>query len=81
MRVRWLKKAIGNLDAEADYVARENSAAAAEMFVYFPYSPKITKGMVKVPSLSGQSRDFERLTDKEAADYGAALDTTENTRR
>lgn len=34
MRVRWLREAIKNLDAEADYVARENSAAAAEMFVY-----------------------------------------------
>ncbi|MBW8079065.1 MAG: type II toxin-antitoxin system RelE/ParE family toxin [Gallionella sp.] len=34
MRVKWLQKAIRNLDAEADYIALENSAAAAEMFVY-----------------------------------------------
>lgn len=34
MRVRWLRKAIKNLDAEADYVAEENAIAAAEMFVY-----------------------------------------------
>ena len=34
MRVRWLRKAVKNLDAEADYVAEENAIAAAEMFVY-----------------------------------------------
>ena len=34
MRVRWLQKAIKNLDAEADYIALENSTDAAEMFVY-----------------------------------------------
>jgi toxin ParE1/3/4 len=34
MRVRWLRKAIFNLDAEADYIAKENAVAAAEMFVY-----------------------------------------------
>lgn len=34
MRVRWLQKAIRNLDAEAEYIALENSKAAAEMFVY-----------------------------------------------
>jgi len=34
MRVRWLQKAIRNLDAEADYIAEENGTAAAEMFVY-----------------------------------------------
>lgn len=34
MRVRWLQKAIKNLDAEADYIAQENLTAAAEMFVY-----------------------------------------------
>jgi toxin ParE1/3/4 len=34
MRVRWLQKAISNLDAEAEYIALENSKAAAEMFVY-----------------------------------------------
>ena len=34
MRIRWLKKAIKNLDVEADYIAEENAAAAAEMFVY-----------------------------------------------
>ncbi len=32
MRVRWLRKAIGNLDAEAAYLAQENPTAAAEMF-------------------------------------------------
>ena len=34
MRVRWLQKAIINLDAEADYIALEDSAVAAKMFVY-----------------------------------------------
>jgi toxin ParE1/3/4 len=34
MRVRWLKKAIVNLDAEADYIAQENKTAAADMFLY-----------------------------------------------
>jgi toxin ParE1/3/4 len=34
MRVRWLQKAIKNLDVEADYIAQENSKAAADMFVY-----------------------------------------------
>jgi toxin ParE1/3/4 len=34
MRVRWLQKTIRNLDAEADYIALENPAAAVEMFVY-----------------------------------------------
>lgn len=34
MRVRWLQKAIKNLDAEADYIAQENSKAAADMFVH-----------------------------------------------
>ncbi|MEI7842088.1 MAG: type II toxin-antitoxin system RelE/ParE family toxin [Gallionellaceae bacterium] len=34
MRVRWLRKAISNLDAEAEYVAKENAVAVAEMFVY-----------------------------------------------
>lgn len=34
MRVRWLIKAISNLDAEADYIAQENLTAAAEMFEY-----------------------------------------------
>ena len=33
MRVRWLQKAIRNLDAEADYIAVENPTAATEMFV------------------------------------------------
>ncbi|MFA6015708.1 MAG: type II toxin-antitoxin system RelE/ParE family toxin [Gallionellaceae bacterium] len=34
MRVKWLRKAIRNLDAEADYIAEENAVAAAEMFLY-----------------------------------------------
>lgn len=32
MRVRWLRTAIRNLDAEADYIAQDNPAAATEMF-------------------------------------------------
>ena len=31
MRVRWLRKALGNLDAEAEYIARDNPAAAARV--------------------------------------------------
>jgi len=34
MRVRWLQKAIRNLDAEASHIAQDNSSAAAEMFEY-----------------------------------------------
>lgn len=34
MIVRWLIKAIGNLDAEAEYIARQNPTAAAEMYLY-----------------------------------------------
>ncbi len=34
MRVRWLRKAISNLDAEAEYIAKDNAVAAAEMFTY-----------------------------------------------
>ena len=28
MRVRWLRKALANLEAEADYIAQDNPAAA-----------------------------------------------------
>ena len=31
MRVRWLKRALINLDEEADYIARDNPQAAARM--------------------------------------------------
>lgn len=34
MQVRWLRKAIENLDAEAEYIAKENPKVAAEMFEY-----------------------------------------------
>ena len=34
MQVRWLRKAIQNLDAEAEYIAQENPKIAAEMFEY-----------------------------------------------
>lgn len=34
MRLRWLRKAIANLDSEAEYIAQENPQAAAEMFAY-----------------------------------------------
>lgn len=34
MRVRWLRKAIQNLDAAADYIAQDNPKAAAELFLY-----------------------------------------------
>lgn len=34
MQVRWLRKAIQNLDAEAEYIAQENPKVAAEMFEY-----------------------------------------------
>ena len=29
MRVRWLRRALANLDAEAEYIAQDNPAAAA----------------------------------------------------
>jgi len=31
VRVRWLRKALANLDAEAAYIARDNPAAAARV--------------------------------------------------
>lgn len=32
--VRWLRKALRNLDAEADYLAQDDPEAAARMFAY-----------------------------------------------
>ena len=34
MRVRWLRRAARDLDAEVAYIAKENPAAAAEMAAY-----------------------------------------------
>lgn len=34
MQVRWLRKAIQNLNAEAEYITKENPTSAAEMFEY-----------------------------------------------
>ncbi|MFC7421284.1 type II toxin-antitoxin system RelE/ParE family toxin [Iodobacter arcticus] len=34
LRLRWLRKALSNLDAEAEYIAQQNPQAAAEMFAY-----------------------------------------------
>lgn len=31
MQVRWLRKALANLDAEANYIARDNPAAAGQV--------------------------------------------------
>jgi toxin ParE1/3/4 len=31
VRVRWLRKALANLDAEAEYISRDDPAAAARM--------------------------------------------------
>ena len=31
MRVRWLKVALANLDAEAEYIAKDNAAAAGRV--------------------------------------------------
>lgn len=31
MHVRWLRKAVANLDAEADYIAKDNTMAASRM--------------------------------------------------
>lgn len=31
MHIRWLKKALANLEIEADYIARDNPAAAGRM--------------------------------------------------
>ena len=31
MRIRWLRAALANLDAEAEYIARDNPAAAARI--------------------------------------------------
>jgi plasmid stabilization system protein ParE len=42
MRVRWLQKAIRNLDTEADYIAEENVTAAGEMFLYIKAKVDVT---------------------------------------
>jgi toxin ParE1/3/4 len=34
MRVRWLRKALLNLDQEASYIAQDNPKAAAEFVLY-----------------------------------------------
>ena len=34
MRVRWLKNALKNLEAEAIFIAKDNPKAAAEMIAY-----------------------------------------------
>lgn len=34
MRVRWLRKALQNLDEQAGYIAQESPKAAAEMFAF-----------------------------------------------
>lgn len=34
MQVKWLRKAIQNLDAEAEYIAQENPKIATDMFEY-----------------------------------------------
>lgn len=31
MRVKWLRTALANLNAEAEYIARDNSAAASRV--------------------------------------------------
>jgi toxin ParE1/3/4 len=33
VRVRWLRKALANLDAEAEYIARDDPAAAARVVI------------------------------------------------
>jgi plasmid stabilization system protein ParE len=32
MRVRWLRRALENLNAEAEYIAQDSHSAACEMF-------------------------------------------------
>jgi plasmid stabilization system protein ParE len=32
MRVRWLRRALENLNAEAEYIAQDSHRAACEMF-------------------------------------------------
>ena len=34
MRVRWLRRALENLNAEAEYIAQDSHSAACEMFQY-----------------------------------------------
>ena len=34
MRVRWLRRALENLDAEAEYIAQDSHSAACEIFQY-----------------------------------------------
>ena len=48
MRVKWLRKAIANLDAEAEYIARDSPAAAVRVVARIT---EAVDGLRRYPSL------------------------------
>lgn len=53
MRVRWLRKALPNLDHEASYIAQDNPKATAEFVIHLRNSPLI---LGKQPNLGRPGR-------------------------
>ena len=53
MRVRWLRKALANLDAEAAYIARDNPAAAARVVMAIE---EAVRNLTRFPALGRPGR-------------------------
>ena len=53
MRVRWLRKALANLDAEAAYIARDNPAAAARVVMAIE---EAVQNLARFPALGRPGR-------------------------
>ena len=53
MRVRWLRMALANLNAEAEYIARDDPAAAARVVTAIN---RAVQNLRRYPSLGGPGR-------------------------
>ena len=53
MRVRWLRKALANLDAEAAHIARDNPAAAARVVLAIE---EAVQNLARFPALGRPGR-------------------------
>lgn len=53
MQVRWLRAALANLDAEAEYIANENPTAAARMVDTIASA---VEGLAKYPAMGRAGR-------------------------
>jgi len=53
VRVRWLRKALANLDAEAAYIARDNPAAAARVVMAIE---EAVRNLTRFPALGRPGR-------------------------